>query len=83
MTKEELYHYMLAYQKEHLFSEKDQSNFIALLKTLKPDSNPKEELYHYMLAYQKEHLFSEKDQSNFIKILKTLKPDNNSKEEEI
>ncbi|PKV48950.1 hypothetical protein ATE84_0966 [Aquimarina sp. MAR_2010_214] len=43
MTKEELYHYMLAYQKEHLFSEKDQSNFISILRTLKPDNNQKEE----------------------------------------
>ncbi len=38
MTQEELYQYMLAYQEEHQFCKKDQSNFIALLEALKPGS---------------------------------------------
>ncbi|WP_158237174.1 hypothetical protein [Aquimarina sp. MAR_2010_214] len=45
MTQEELYQYMLAYQKEHQFCEEDQSNFIALLEALKPsntDTTPSE-----------------------------------------
>ena len=43
MTKEELYHYMLAYQQEHLFTRNDQSHFMAILETLTPDNNTKEE----------------------------------------
>ena len=39
MTKEELYQYMLAYQQEHQFNIKEQSNFITLLNTLKTESN--------------------------------------------
>jgi hypothetical protein len=35
MTQEELYEYMLAYQQEHQFCKEDQSNFIAILETLK------------------------------------------------
>ncbi len=38
MTKEELYNYMLAYQQEHEFCEKEQSNFISLLNTLKTEN---------------------------------------------
>lgn len=38
MTQEELYQYMLAYQQEHQFCKKEQSNFIAILETLKPNS---------------------------------------------
>lgn len=43
MTKEELYRYMLAYQKEHLFNTKGQSNFMTLLETLKPGKDLNEE----------------------------------------
>lgn len=39
MTKEELYQYMLAYQQEHQFSMKDQSNFITVMETLKPTNS--------------------------------------------
>ncbi|WP_165583412.1 hypothetical protein [Aquimarina atlantica] len=38
MTQEELYQYMLAYQEEHQFCKKEQSNFIAMLEALKPDN---------------------------------------------
>ncbi|WP_160114141.1 hypothetical protein [Aquimarina sp. AU119] len=41
MTKEELYRYMLAYQQEHMFTKKDQSNFINVLKSLQADADPK------------------------------------------
>ncbi|WP_271782319.1 hypothetical protein [Aquimarina algiphila] len=41
MTKEELYRYMLAYQQEHMFTKKDQSNFIIVLKGLQADADPK------------------------------------------
>lgn len=34
MTRKELYYYMLAYQQEHQFTHKGQSNFIAMLKSL-------------------------------------------------
>ncbi|WP_158447881.1 hypothetical protein [Aquimarina longa] len=36
MTQEELYQYMVAYQEEHEFDKKHQSNFITLMETLKP-----------------------------------------------
>lgn len=39
MTKEELYHYMLAYQQEHQFNKKEHSNFITMLNTLKVENN--------------------------------------------
>lgn len=38
MNKEELYRYMLAYKNENLFNKEEQSNFIRLLETLKPDN---------------------------------------------
>ncbi len=38
MTHEELYYYMRAYQQEHEFSNKGQSNFMAMLETLKPSA---------------------------------------------
>lgn len=47
MTKEELYSYMLAYQQEHMFTKKDQSNFIIILKSLESDTDtPKKEKYN-------------------------------------
>ena len=36
MTREELYYYMRAYQQEHEFGNKGQSNFMSMLETLKP-----------------------------------------------
>ncbi len=42
MTKEELYRYMLAYQQEHMFTKKEQSNFIIALKSLQTDTDSKE-----------------------------------------
>ncbi|WP_157766041.1 MULTISPECIES: hypothetical protein [Aquimarina] len=37
MTKKELYQYMLAYQQEHQFTLKGQSNFIEIIESLKVD----------------------------------------------
>lgn len=38
MKQEELYQYMLAYLQEHEFSIKNQSNFITVMETIKPDN---------------------------------------------